>query len=169
MYSTLLAYRSEVPAYQVLEEYLLPRLLPPLVHPVRNILNWNKLSTLVCGYAETFWKYDFNWYEDMNGVLKIMRINFSHATYEEADLRMRNLRLCKGLSALDTNVWHKYLFSFHKIRRKFLFSQNREPVLNVRGVMLDTQGPEIRTGSWGSTSKEEEFIVGQKVIVQLKR
>jgi hypothetical protein len=35
---------------------------------------------------------------------KIMRINFSHATYEEADLRVRNLKLCKGLSSLDSKV-----------------------------------------------------------------
>lgn len=33
-----------------------------------------------------------------------MRINFSHATYEEADLRVRNLKQCKGLSALHSTV-----------------------------------------------------------------
>lgn len=30
--------------------------------------------------------------------LKIMRINFSHATFDEADLRLRNLRLVSSAS-----------------------------------------------------------------------
>jgi len=51
--------------------------------------------------------------------LRVMRMNFSHATYEEANLRMTNLRKSKG---------------FHG------------GTFNMRAVMLDTQGPEIRTG-----------------------
>mmetsp|Transcript_11390 Transcript_11390/g.22915 ORF Transcript_11390/g.22915 Transcript_11390/m.22915 type:complete len:547 (+) Transcript_11390:3-1643(+) len=51
--------------------------------------------------------------------LRVMRINFSHATFEEATLRMKNLRNSKG---------------FHG------------GAFNMRSVMLDTQGPEIRTG-----------------------
>ena len=53
--------------------------------------------------------------------MRIMRLNFSHATYEEADLRMKNLKLSPGKNNTADN-------------------------LNLRAVMLDTQGPEIRTG-----------------------
>lgn len=52
--------------------------------------------------------------------LRIMRINFSHAEYDEALLRMKNLRACQGVHA----------------------SQN----FNLRAVLHDTKGPEIRTG-----------------------
>lgn len=54
--------------------------------------------------------------------LRIMRLNFSHATYEEAELRIANLRKCQG--------------------RNMRCSRQD----NMRAVMLDTQGPEIRTG-----------------------
>ncbi|CAM9582084.1 unnamed protein product, partial [Ascophyllum nodosum] len=56
--------------------------------------------------------------------MRIMRINFSHATFEEAEKRLTNLRACKG-----------------KHSENFLGEHN------VRGVMLDTQGPEIRSGN----------------------
>ena len=59
--------------------------------------------------------------------MRIMRINFSHATFEEADLRVKNLRLSSGMQ--------------REIMGK------RSPT-NLRAVMLDTQGPEIRTGSF---------------------
>ncbi|OQS06151.1 pyruvate kinase [Thraustotheca clavata] len=58
-----------------------------------------------------------------NAGLKIMRINFSHATYDEAHLRMSHLRASKGVHAKHTG-------------KEF----------NVRAVLLDTQGPEIRGG-----------------------
>lgn len=59
--------------------------------------------------------------------MRVMRINFSHATYEEASLRVNNLKKSKGVhqSALGD-----------------------EKAFNLRAVMLDTQGPEIRTGSF---------------------
>lgn len=53
--------------------------------------------------------------------MKLMRINFSHATYEEADLRTSNLR--------------KY-------------AANKGAKQDLNSIMLDTQGPEIRTGSF---------------------
>jgi pyruvate kinase len=55
--------------------------------------------------------------------MRVMRINFSHATYEEADLRLRNLRAAVGKNTLGLN-------------KDF----------NLRAVLLDTKGPEIRTG-----------------------
>ena len=70
--------------------------------------------------------------------MRIMRLNFSHATYEEADLRMTNLKLCPGKNNASSN-------------------------LNLRAVMLDTQGPEIRTGSFSSGVKEVTWVTGQKV------
>jgi hypothetical protein len=63
--------------------------------------------------------------------MRIMRINFSHATYDEADLRMRNLSACAVIDhTADAGQVH------------------------MRAVMLDTQGPEIRTGSFSSGTKE---------------
>ena len=63
--------------------------------------------------------------------MRIMRINFSHATYEEADLRVHNLRQARGIGARAAGLQ-----------------------LNLRSVMLDTQGPEIRTGSFADGVKE---------------
>lgn len=54
--------------------------------------------------------------------LYIMRMNFSHATYDEAKNRLINLQSSKG-------VHSKYGSKF-----------------NLRASLLDTQGPEIRTG-----------------------
>merc|ERR1719410_2311224 len=51
-----------------------------------------------------------------------MRINFSHATYDEATLRMNNLRSAHGVHSHGGKDF------------------------NLRAVLLDTQGPEIRTG-----------------------
>jgi len=64
--------------------------------------------------------------------MRIMRINFSHATYDEADLRMKNLSAC---AVTD----------------------------HMRAVMLDTQGPEIRTGSFSSGIKEVHLKEGNMV------
>lgn len=59
--------------------------------------------------------------------MKIMRINFSHATYEEASMRIERLRNADGMHVRSnmTTPFRKH---------------------NVRAVLLDTQGPEIRTG-----------------------
>jgi len=69
--------------------------------------------------------------------MRIMRINFSHATYEEADLRMTNLKKSPGLTSKH---------------------------FNLRMVMLDTQGPEIRTGSFG-TDGSIDLVQGNKVAL----
>ncbi|KAH7491429.1 Pyruvate kinase [Phytophthora ramorum] len=57
-----------------------------------------------------------------NEGLRIMRINFSHAEYDEALLRVNNLRACRGVHA------------------------EGKAQLNLRAVLHDTKGPEIRTG-----------------------
>lgn len=57
--------------------------------------------------------------------LRVMRLNFSHATYEEATLRITNLRKAQGV--------HKQTFGVP---------------FNLRAVLLDIQGPKIRTGSF---------------------
>ncbi len=69
--------------------------------------------------------------------MRIMRINFSHATFDEADLRMKNLRGTTGLTRTGGNL---------------------------RAVMLDTQGPEIRTGSFG-TDGNEDYVKGDVVTL----
>ena len=69
--------------------------------------------------------------------MRIMRINFSHATYDEADLRMKNLNHSPGL----------------------------HQTFNIRAVMLDTQGPEIRTGIFNTESRKQSYNVGDEVIV----
>ena len=68
-----------------------------------------------------------------------MRINFSHATYEEADLRTTNLR--KYASAKGSNE-------------------------NLNSIMLDTQGPEIRTGSFKDV-KEVVIETGNKITLTI--
>ena len=75
--------------------------------------------------------------------LNVMRINFSHATYEEADLRTNNLNTCREKDAsiaIPNDGW----------------------MVNTRSVMLDTQGPEIRTGSFEG-AKEVELVAGTQV------
>lgn len=74
--------------------------------------------------------------------MRVMRINFSHATYEEADLRATNIKLCKGVSMAT-----------------------RGTNTNLRAVMLDTQGPEIRTGSFANKVKEVELKSGDDVVL----
>ncbi|KDO20647.1 pyruvate kinase [Saprolegnia parasitica CBS 223.65] len=75
-----------------------------------------------------------------NAGLKIMRINFSHATYDEALLRMSHLRASKGVHAKATGS-----------------------EFNVRAVLLDTQGPEIRGGAF--PEKKVELLKGNKITL----
>ncbi len=56
-----------------------------------------------------------------------MRLNFSHATVEEVELRVGNLEKCEGRHGAATGEKDKRL-------------------MNVRAVLLDTRGPEIRMG-----------------------
>eukprot|EP00981_Chlorochromonas_danica_P002253 scaffold437_cov168-Ochromonas_danica.AAC.70 len=74
-----------------------------------------------------------------------MRINFSHATYEEANLRVRNLNSCRGV-----NIGYGH--------------DATGALTNMRAIMLDTQGPEIRTGSFDGV-KEVELKAGQEITV----
>mmetsp|Transcript_1324 Transcript_1324/g.1402 ORF Transcript_1324/g.1402 Transcript_1324/m.1402 type:complete len:558 (-) Transcript_1324:81-1754(-) len=78
--------------------------------------------------------------------LTVMRINFSHATYEEADLRTTNLN------------------SFREKDIATAASPKDGWVVNTRAIMLDTQGPEIRTGSFEGV-KEVELKAGNEVVV----
>lgn len=69
--------------------------------------------------------------------MRIMRLNFSHATKEEVELRMGNLKRCHG-------------------RHSFL--DPGEEAENVRAVLLDTKGPEIRSGKLAHDSSGHETI-----------
>lgn len=85
--------------------------------------------------------------------MRIMRINFSHATYDEADLRVRNLNNCYGVN---------------HAKDKEQGSASPSGYANMRAVMLDTQGPEIRIGSFAQgegVNKKVEMAVGQKVTI----
>lgn len=68
--------------------------------------------------------------------VRIMRLNFSHATVEEVELRVKNLRLCEGKHGVN------------------LASADR----NVRAVLLDTRGPEIRMGKLRDDHSGHETI-----------
>jgi len=78
--------------------------------------------------------------------VSIMRINFSHATYEEANLRVTNLNLFRG--GFNENAATDAL----------------DKRTNMRSIMLDTQGPEIRTGSFDGV-KELDLLAGSHVLL----
>lgn len=62
--------------------------------------------------------------------LRIMRLNFSHATVDEVELRVKNLSACEGKHTAG------------------LPSRLQDTVgTNLRATLLDTRGPEIRTGT----------------------
>lgn len=67
--------------------------------------------------------------------VNIMRINFSHATYDEALLRVTNLN------------------SYRRGLNKSAGEDGLGQTLNMKAIMLDTQGPEIRTGSFAGVSE----------------
>jgi len=72
--------------------------------------------------------------------VRIMRLNFSHATVEEVELRVKNLRMCQGRHGA------------------FSSSDNGEDDKNVRGILLDTRGPEIRMGKLQNDHSGHETI-----------
>lgn len=78
--------------------------------------------------------------------VSIMRINFSHATYEEANLRVTNLNLFRG--------------GFNENSATDALGKRT----NMRSIMLDTQGPEIRTGSFDGV-KELDLLAGSHVVL----
>ena len=80
--------------------------------------------------------------------MRIMRLNFSHATVEEVELRLANLAACKG--------------------RHSVLREADEAQQNVRGVLLDTRGPEIRTGKLAGDASGHatvQFEVGDAVTL----
>lgn len=81
--------------------------------------------------------------------MRIMRINFSHATYDEADLRMKNLSLSPGMNNRSSK------------------GKNDSILMNARAVMLDTQGPEIRTGEFPKGTKELQYEMGDELILTI--
>mmetsp|Transcript_3989 Transcript_3989/g.7492 ORF Transcript_3989/g.7492 Transcript_3989/m.7492 type:complete len:563 (+) Transcript_3989:90-1778(+) len=74
--------------------------------------------------------------------IRIMRLNFSHATVEEADLRITNLRNSKGrhgeVHSGDVPPSSKGIL---RCGSPGITGEGK----NMRAVLLDTQGPEIRT------------------------
>jgi len=79
-----------------------------------------------------------------------MRLNFSHATVEEVELRMKNLKMCKGR--------HGLAFSDRLVGRQ-----------NLRSTLLDTRGPEIRTGKLrNDTSGKETIYLEQNAKLTLR-
>ncbi|RLN77593.1 hypothetical protein BBJ28_00000448 [Nothophytophthora sp. Chile5] len=76
--------------------------------------------------------------------LRIMRINFSHAEYDEAAKRISNLRACRGVHFSD--------------------KQN----FNLRAVLHDTKGPEIRTGKM-LNGKKITLEKGKEVVLTTDR
>jgi pyruvate kinase len=69
--------------------------------------------------------------------MRIMRLNFSHATVEEVVLRTTNLAMAQAELALDKGMTGQ----------------------DVRAVLLDTKGPEIRTGKLAGDHSGKETIV----------
>ena len=80
--------------------------------------------------------------------MRIMRINFSHATYEEADLRAGNILKCRDIVGSNLSPF-----------------SDSNGYTNSLSIMLDTQGPEIRTGSFAPGVKEVEITAGQEMIL----
>ncbi|TDH74279.1 hypothetical protein CCR75_005070 [Bremia lactucae] len=72
--------------------------------------------------------------------LRIMRINFSHAEYDEALQRIHNLRACRGVHA------------------------ESHANFNLRAVLHDTKGPEIRTGTMRN-DKKIKLESGKSVVL----
>jgi len=91
-----------------------------------------------------------------------MRLNFSHATVEEADLRMTNLRASSGRNG-DTNG----KLATEDVLRKGcvgVVGQGR----NMRASLLDTRGPEIRTLRVENDASGKETLTltkGEEVMV----
>jgi len=80
--------------------------------------------------------------------LRVMRLNFSHATVEEVELRMKNLKLCKGRTGYRSPEKH---------------------ISNLRAVLLDTRGPEIRTGKLqGDTSGKKTIQLERGSLITLQ-
>nr|AIT69996.1 pyruvate kinase [Dictyopteris undulata] len=106
----------------------------PLPNARRSVYTWNSsppLTKIVATIGPV--SEDFPTLQKVvDAGMRVMRVNFSHATFEEAELRLTNLRACKGKHAKALGCNH-----------------------NLRAVLLDTQGPEIRTGNLKDGGKVE--------------
>ncbi|RHY09427.1 hypothetical protein DYB25_008694, partial [Aphanomyces astaci] len=80
--------------------------------------------------------------------LKIARINFSHATYEEAELRTVNFMSFDSFPTDDN-----YSLGTVNLRAARGVHGAHGSEFNLRSVLLDTQGPEIRGGSFADGNK----------------
>lgn len=76
--------------------------------------------------------------------MRCMRLNFSHATTEEVELRTENLKKCPGLhsSLSDPDLTGGISCGSS----------------NLRAILLDTRGPEIRTGKLKNDHSGHETI-----------
>uniref|UniRef100_A0A7S2WB68 Pyruvate kinase n=1 Tax=Eucampia antarctica TaxID=49252 RepID=A0A7S2WB68_9STRA len=77
--------------------------------------------------------------------MRIMRLNFSHATTEEVELRVSNLKKCKGRHGAVLGSGN----------------DNPETFNNVRATLLDTRGPEIRCGKLRNDHSGHETVTLQ--------
>lgn len=73
--------------------------------------------------------------------MKIMRLNFSHATTDEVELRLKNLALSQDSYDFDGPI---------------------NAVQDVRATLLDTRGPEVRSGKLAHDDSGHETISLQK-------
>lgn len=81
--------------------------------------------------------------------MRVMRLNFSHATVEEVELRIKNLKLSKGRHSV-----------FHPDSDEEVVTNTGESSThkNVRAVLLDTRGPELRTGKLAGDHSGHETV-----------
>jgi len=75
--------------------------------------------------------------------MRIMRVNFSHATVEEANNRLSRLKTSVGSHCVGE--WKQPDGSI-------------DPVLNCRATLLDTKGPEIRMGAFNDSLPKKVML-----------
>ena len=130
--------------------------------------------------------------------MKIMRLNFSHATTEEVELRLKNLAASQvRLIYIYVWVWVWVLDTLVRKRRLvlspffdsfneslFLFPGNNtkqdkyddlggliDTMQDVRATLLDTRGPEIRCGKLAHDDSGHEtisLVKGESITLQTK-
>jgi pyruvate kinase len=94
--------------------------------------------------------------------MRIMRINFSHATYDEADLRVKNLvQHSTGINCIGGKN--------HTLGKGEVINASRpaDGNFNLRSILLDTQGPEVRTGKF--VGGNVDYSTGDKVELTMKK